>query len=63
MVERESEAWVSILRFRDLLRADASAAREYADAKEQLARDNSANRDQYQAEKDHVVQRILRKTR
>jgi GrpB-like predicted nucleotidyltransferase (UPF0157 family) len=59
MVEIGSETWRSTLRFRDLLRARAELASEYARAKERLARLHSRDRESYQREKGEVVEKIL----
>jgi len=59
MVERGSENWRITLAFRDLLRSDDGAAREYSEAKKRLAAQYPDNREAYQREKDKIVARIL----
>ena len=59
MVEVESDAWTSILRFRDLLRTHSELADEYAREKESLAALYAHDRESYQREKDKVVEGIL----
>ncbi|MCP3963794.1 MAG: GrpB family protein [bacterium] len=59
MVERASENWRVTLLFRDLLRSDPDSAREYAEAKVELAAKYSSDRPSYQQEKDRVVERLL----
>jgi len=60
MVEITSTDWRKTVVFRDLLRSDAVARREYADAKMQLAAMYAEDRSSYQQEKNRVIERILR---
>ena len=59
MVEKRSRDWRTTLKFRDFLESDAQAAREYREAKEQLASKYAKDRSGYQQEKDKIVERIL----
>ena len=59
MLELGGPGWRSILSFRDALRADEDLARQYREAKQQLARVFANDRTRYQEEKDAVVQRLL----
>jgi len=59
MVEIRSDSWRVTLRFRDLLRMNPGLASEYAREKERLALRHYSNREDYQREKDIVVENIL----
>ena len=61
MVERTSDMWRGTILFRDFLRNDPDSAREYAEAKEELAARFSKDRASYQQQKDKVVERILKR--
>jgi len=59
MLETSGEHWRSMLAFRDALLADPDLAREYADAKIDLAATYRDNRDGYQQAKGRLIERIL----
>ena len=59
MVERTSDMWRGMILFRDFLKSDPESAREYAEAKIELAARYPKDRASYQQEKDKVVERIL----
>lgn len=61
MVESGSRDWCTMLNFSAFLESDAEAAREYGEAKEQLASKYAKDRSRYQEEKDKVVERILKR--
>ena len=63
MVEIQSNDWRVTLEFRDVLRANAELANEYAREKERLALVHSHNREAYQLEKDKIVGDILSRQR
>ncbi len=60
MVEWDSEAWRSYVRFRDYLRQHKEVAEEYARLKRELARKSRGNRDLYTPGKAEFVQSVLR---
>ena len=62
MVELRSDSWSLTLRFRDLLRTNPELADEYAREKEHLVLLHSGNREQYQRDKDRIVESILART-
>jgi GrpB-like predicted nucleotidyltransferase (UPF0157 family)/8-oxo-dGTP pyrophosphatase MutT (NUDIX family) len=59
MLELGGPGWRSILTFRDVLGSNTDLARQYSDAKQQLASAYANDRDRYQQEKDAVVERLL----
>ena len=61
MVERASENWRATVEFRDFLRLHSDSAREYAEAKVELAATYPRNRGRYQERKDEIVERILKR--
>ena len=58
-IEASSPRWRPWLAFRDALRRDPEAVREYARLKEQLARDYANDRDSYRAGKGAFVAAVL----
>jgi len=60
MVEWDSEAWRSYIRFRDYLRQHKEVAEEYARLKRELAWKSRGNRDFYTPGKAEFVQSVLR---
>ncbi|MBV9773516.1 MAG: GrpB family protein [Gemmatimonadetes bacterium] len=62
MVEVESAFWRDHLRFRDLLRADASVAAAYGKLKEELAERFPRDREAYTEGKGPFVLEVLRRT-
>lgn len=59
MHEVTSEAWRSMVGFRNALRARPELAREYAEAKIRFAEEHASDREAYQAAKDEVIAGIL----
>jgi len=61
LIEDEHPHAVALVAFRDLLRADSGLRREYADLKDQLARQHSGNRNAYSNAKGSFVAQALRR--
>jgi GrpB-like predicted nucleotidyltransferase (UPF0157 family) len=60
LVEEDGPLWREYLGFRDYLRGDLDAARQFADLKRQLAVRFSEDREAYTSAKSWHVQRVLR---
>lgn len=59
VVEGDSEAWKSYIRFRDYLRRHREVAEEYARLKRELARKSGGNRDLYTPGKAEFIESVL----
>jgi GrpB-like predicted nucleotidyltransferase (UPF0157 family) len=60
MVTLASDFWKSHLLFRDYLRCNSSAAREYDKLKIELAEKHTQNRDAYLEGKAGFIEKVLR---
>jgi GrpB-like predicted nucleotidyltransferase (UPF0157 family) len=60
VIQHDDPHAVAVLGFRDALRGDSALRREYAELKDQLARDHAGNRNAYTNAKADFVARVLK---